>query len=168
MSALGIGLILATVVLIVLGIISCIAPPLPGPLVSYGALWTYSFIPEVESLSTTTFIIWGVLVALVLAADFFAPVLATKKFGGTKWGIWGGAIGAIVGLFIGPYGLILGPLLGAIIGDLLGGNRIKAALKSGIGNFIGFVIATLLKVFVSVAISIVVITKAFSLLFDLF
>ena len=142
------------------GIIFSILPPLPGPLLSYGALLTTHWSSVEASFSNITLIIWGVVVLLVLAADFIFPVFATKKFGGTKAGIRGGIIGTIGGVVLPiPFGIVIGPLAGAIIGDLYGGNHIKSAIKSGIGSFLGFLVATTLKLLVAVGIGTTVAIK---------
>ena len=155
-AALAIALAILTLLLVVAGIISCIVPPLPGPVVAYGAFVSYELIPAVEGFSLWTYLIWGAIVAAVTIADFIFPPAVTRKFGGTRAAVWGGALGAIVGLFFAPFGIVLGPLLGAVIGDLIGGNRFRAALKSGVGSFVGFVFATGTKVAVCFGIAIVV------------
>jgi len=94
--------------------------------------------------------------------DYILPIAATKKFGGTKAGVWGGIIGTIAGvIFLGPFGVIIGPLAGAIIGDLIGGNRMKSALKSGFGNFLGFVISTLMKIGLCIAMAVPIVGDIF-------
>lgn len=128
-----------------------ILPPLPGPLLSYVALYATHAISDGTKFSTTSFLVWGIIGVIILVADYVLPVAATKKFGGTKAGIIGGMIGMVAGVLLPiPFGIVIGPLLGAIIGDLYGGNRIKAAFKSGFGSFLGFIAATALKVLYSV------------------
>ena len=156
-------LVVFALITIPFGIISCIVPPLPGPVVSWAGLLSLYFFKVYDLIHLNTLIIFGVVVAIVSLADFFLPIYTTKKFGGTSSGIWGGVIGAVLGLFF-PYGLILGPLLGAIIGDLIGGNTINSALKSGFGNFMGFVLSTLLKVGVCIAIGISIISNSLELI----
>lgn len=137
---------LLSVALIAGGIIFSILPPIPGPLLTYGALITTHYLSEATSFSTTSFVIWGILGLLIVALDYVLPVAATRKFGGTRAGMIGGMIGTIGGVLLPiPFGIILGPLLGAIIGDLYGGNQIKSAFKSGFGSFLGFLAAVSLK-----------------------
>ena len=155
-TALVIALAILTILLIVGGIVSCIVPPLPGPVVGYCALVSYELMPGVEGFSVWTYVIWGVAVAAVTVADFVFPPAVTRKFGGTRAAVWGGAIGAFAGLFFAPFGILIGPLVGAVAGDLIGGNRFKAAMKSGVGSFVGFVVATGAKVAVCIGIGAVV------------
>ncbi len=153
-------LIILTIVLIAGGIIFSVLPPLPGPMLSYGAMISAHYISAETSFTTTSFVVWGIITVVIVVADYLLPVAATKKFGGTKAGVIGGMIGVIAGVILPiPFGIILGPLLGAIIGDLYGGNRIKSAFKSGLGSFLGFVVATSLKVLFSVIIGVVVVLQ---------
>lgn len=144
-------LVIIAIILIAGGIIFSILPPLPGSVLTYGAMICTHFISEDTQFSNSTLTVWGVIGILVLIADYTLPVVATKKFGGTKAGVIGGMIGTIAGILLPiPFGVILGPLLGAIIGDLYGGNRIKSAFKSGFGSFIGFLASTSLKLLYSI------------------
>jgi uncharacterized protein YqgC (DUF456 family) len=153
-------LIILVVLLIACGVIFSVLPPLPGPLMSYAAMVTAHFVSEDTSFSTTSFVIWGILVAIVTIADYALPIAATKKFGGTKAGVIGGMIGIVAGIILPiPFGIVIGPLLGAIIGDLYGGNHIRSAFKSGFGSFLGFVLATSIKVLFSLILGSVVMFK---------
>lgn len=160
-------LILLAFILLAGGIVFSVLPPLPGPLLSYLALVCAHSCSTEAAFSNTTLILWAIIVLVILIADYTLPIMATKKFGGTKAGIWGGVIGTIAGLIVPiPFGIILGPLCGAIIGDLIGGNRIQAAIKSGFGSFMGFVIATSLKVLVSIWIGVVIMIRLGGFAYD--
>jgi len=153
-------LLAIAILLIVGGLIFSVIPPLPGPVLSYGALLIIHFSNVDASFSVFGLIFWTVMVIAITVADYILPIMATKKFGGTKAGVWGGVIGALAGFILPiPFGIIVGPLIGAIIGDLIGGNHYKAAMKSGFGSFVGFIIATGLKVFVALGIAIAVVLK---------
>jgi uncharacterized protein len=142
-----------------LGIIGCVAPALPGPPISYAALLIYHFARGGNVFSATFLIISLLLVIAVGAMDYFLPIYATKKFGGTKQGVWGGIIGLVLGMFIMPWGIIIGPLLGAVIGDLIAGKQLQSALKSGIGSFVGFILATFVKLAVSITLTVILIIR---------
>ncbi|WP_420576934.1 DUF456 domain-containing protein [Ekhidna sp.] len=144
-------LIILSILLIAGGIIFSILPPLPGPLLTYGAMICTHAVSNDTQFSITSFVIWAIIGIIILVADYILPVAATKRFGGTKAGVIGGMIGMVAGILLPiPFGIILGPLLGAIIGDLYGGNRIKSAFKSGFGSFLGFIVATALKLLYSI------------------
>jgi len=130
---------------LLIGLIGCIVPALPGPPIAYGALILLHLTDKVE-FTWKQLIIWLVIVVIVQVIDYFIPTLGTKKLGGTKWGVWGCFFGTFIGLFVfPPWGVILGPFLGAVIGELLGGKETQEALKAGLGAFIGFMVGTILK-----------------------
>lgn len=138
-------LIILSVLFMVVGLLGCILPALPGPPLSYVGFLLLHFTDKVQ-FSTTQ--IWVLLALVVIAQviDYFIPVLGSKYSGGTKWGNWGAFIGSVVGLFFLPWGLLLGPFLGAVVGELLGDADMKSALKSGTGALLGFILGTVLKV----------------------
>lgn len=130
---------------LIIGLIGCIIPMLPGPPIAYGALILLHLTDKVQ-FTLKQLIVWLVVVIVVQVIDYFIPTLGTKKLGGTRWGIWGCFIGTLIGMFVfPPWGVILGPFLGAVIGELLGGKETEEALKAGLGAFIGFMAGTILK-----------------------
>jgi uncharacterized protein YqgC (DUF456 family) len=134
-------------ILMVVGLVGCFLPIIPGPPLSYMGLIVLQ-LKEQSPFSTKFLIIWAVVVVAVTALDYVVPAYGTKKFGGTKYGIWGCTIGLIVGLWMGPIGIILGPFLGALIGELIGGKSSDVAFKAALGSFVGFLVGTLLKLIV--------------------
>ena len=136
-------LILAGICMVV-GIIGCIVPGLPGTPIAYAGLWVAQATDRVD-LSWQMLLIWGVVTIVVTVLDYVVPAWGTKRYGGTRWGVWGSTIGVFAGLFFGPTGVIVCPLLGAILGELLGGKEMQQALKAGWGSFIGLMCGTLLK-----------------------
>lgn len=136
-------LILAGICMVV-GIIGCIVPGLPGTPIAYAGLWVAQATDRVD-LSWQMLLIWGIVTIVVTVLDYVVPAWGTKRYGGTRWGVWGSTIGVFAGLFFGPTGVIVCPLLGAILGELLGGKEMQQALKAGWGSFIGLMCGTLLK-----------------------
>ncbi|MDR2911619.1 MAG: DUF456 domain-containing protein [Bacteroidales bacterium] len=137
------------IILLITGILGCILPVIPGPPLNYVGLLLLHFTSKYQ-FSTKFLIIWAIITAIVYALDYIIPVWGTKKFGGSKAGVWGSVIGLVFGLFFfPPFGIIVGPFLGAITGELLSGKNSETALKSGFGSFLGFLLGTLLKLVVS-------------------
>lgn len=139
------------VVFIISGIMGCVVPIIPGPPLSYVGLLLLHF-TEKYQFSTKFLIIWAIITIVVYAIDYMIPVWGTKKFGGSKRGVWGSLIGLLIGLFFAPFGLIsiiIGPFLGAVIGELSAGMDSGKAIKSGFGSFVGFLGGTLLKLIAS-------------------
>ena len=129
---------------LVIGIIGCIMPGLPGTPIAYAGLWIAQATERVD-FSWQMLLIWGIITIVISILDYVVPAWGTKRFGGTKWGVWGSTIGVFVGLFFGAVGVILGPLVGAIIGELIAGKELPAALKAGWGSFIGILFGTIFK-----------------------
>lgn len=137
--------ILGSICLLV-GLIGCIVPMLPGPPIAYVALVLLQLTDKVTFTPMQLFL-WLLLVVVIQILDYFVPMFGVKRFGGTGWGNWGCIIGTFAGLFLfPPWGVIIGPFAGAFIGELLGGKETRHALKAGFGAFIGFLLGTVLKV----------------------
>ena len=74
--------------------------------------------------------------------------MGTKKFGGSKAGMWGTVIGLLVAIFfpiLGVFGIVIWPFVGALVGEILYKADNKTALKAAFGSFIGFLTGTFLK-----------------------
>lgn len=142
-------LIIVGLILILAGIIGCVIPGVPGPPLAYIALLLQVF--RTENPFTTKFLlIWAGITMIVSVLDYAVPALGTKKFGGSRRGVWGSVIGLFAGIFFfPPAGIILGPFLGAFLGELTGGKETMAALKAGMGSFIGFITGVILKLVVT-------------------
>ncbi|HYQ58581.1 MAG TPA: DUF456 domain-containing protein, partial [Draconibacterium sp.] len=110
-------------IFIISGILGCILPVIPGPPLSYVGLLLLHF-TERYQFSSRFLIIWAIITVVVYALDYLIPAWGTKKFGGSKRGIWGSIIGLLIGLFFfPPFGIIIGPFLGAVIGELGAGKE---------------------------------------------
>ena len=131
-------------VLMIVGIIGCIIPFLPGPPLSYAALLLMQLRSE-PPYSTRFLLILAGVTLLVTVLDYVVPLAGTKRFGGTRWGMWGCTIGLILGIFIPPWGLILGPFIGAFVGEILANTSTENAFSAAFGSFLGFLFGTLLK-----------------------
>lgn len=142
-------LIVLGATLLLLGVAGAVLPVLPGPPLSYLGLLCLHF-TERYQFSSKFLVFWAVIAIGVYLLDQVIPAWGTKKFGGSKHGVWGSVIGLVIGMvFLGPLGIIVGPFLGAIVGELLGGKRSSQALRSGIGALMGFLAGTILKLIVS-------------------
>lgn len=138
-------LIIISFLIVGVGMAGSFLPVLPGPPLAYGALWlahTTSFAP----FSTTTLVVYGVVVALISIADYILPVLATRFTGGTPQGARGALWGTLAGMFIPiPFGIFIGAFAGAVLGELSAGKTQREAVMAGIGAFIGFIAGSLMK-----------------------
>lgn len=146
-------LIIAGILLLLAGIAGCIVPFLPGPPLAYGSLILLQ-LSTYKPFSGNFLVIWGIVTAIILFADYYIPVWGTKKFGGTKGGVWGATAGLIIGMFFfPPFGLIVGPFIGAFAGEMLNNQDGSKALRSALGSFIGFIAGTLMKLGISIVMA---------------
>ena len=133
--------------LVVAGLVGSVIPGLPGTPLYLVAMLIARFCGDVEMSNLELFVIF-ILVAATFAVDFFLPMWTTKKFGGTKAGVYGSIVGLLAGLFLPipiPGASIICMFLGAIIGEYIAGQSNDVAVKSGMGNLIGFIVATTVK-----------------------
>jgi uncharacterized protein YqgC (DUF456 family) len=130
----------------VAGFVGCILPILPGPPLSFVALLILSFARDWEPFSVIFFFIMGGLTVLITILDYLVPAVGAKKYGASKFGIWGSIVGLFVGIFVfPPFGIFLGGFAGAVAGELLSGRQGREALRAGWGSFIGNLTAMGLK-----------------------
>jgi uncharacterized protein YqgC (DUF456 family) len=142
-------LIIIGIILLLIGFVGCIIPGIPGPPIAYIGLLIQVFKTE-NPFSAKFLVIWALVMIAVSVLDYIVPVIGTKKFGGSKRGVWGSIIGLFAGIFFfPPIGLIIGPFLGAFIAELTGGKETESALKAGFGSFIGFITGVALKLVVT-------------------
>ena len=145
-------LLILAVILLVIGIIGCLAPVLPGPPLSYAGLVVFHFTRFAE-FSNKLLIVLAIVVVVVTIFDYIVPVWGTRKFGGTKYGTRGATVGLIIGLFLGPFGIVIGPFIGAVVGELIFRDDMKYALKAGFGSLLGFLTGVGLKLATSFVIT---------------
>lgn len=130
--------------LMLAGIAGSVLPILPGPPLCFVGLWLQQL--RDERPFTAEFLwVWAGITAIVVALEYVIPVYGTKKFGGSRFGVWGCTIGLLAGFFFGPLGIIIGPFAGALIGEMIATDNSRVALRAAMGSFIGFLAGTLLK-----------------------
>lgn len=127
-----------------IGIIGCIIPGLPGTPVAYLGLLIAQATDRVD-FTWQFLLIWAIVTLVVQVLDYVVPAWGTKRYGGTRYGVWGSTIGVFAGLFFGAAGVIIGPLVGAILGELIGGKDAAQALRAGWGSFLGILCGTVIK-----------------------
>ncbi|UQD55832.1 DUF456 domain-containing protein [Flavobacterium sp. K5-23] len=144
-------LIIIGLIFMLIGVLGSLIPVLPGVSISWLGLLLLYFTKSIPFnywiLGTTLF-----LTILFSVLDYLIPAKATKKFGGSSYGIWGTNIGLIIGILAPiPFGFIIGPFLGALIGELLlDSKNHNRALKAATGSFIGFLTSSFIQFLVSV------------------
>ena len=136
--------IILGLILIVTGIAGSILPLLPGPPVAFAGLLIQQ-LREPDPFTSRFLWIWAVIVVVSLILDYMIPIWGTKKFGGTKYGVWGCTIGFLLAFWMGPLGVIIGPFLGAFAGEMIAGQDSKKSFKAALGSFVGFLLGSFLK-----------------------
>ena len=154
-------LITISVLLIIIGILGSIVPILPGPPLAFCGLLLVHFTSK-HLFSIEFLILFGALAILSAVIDNVLPIYATKKFNGSKKGVWGSAIGLIIGLFFfPPFGIILGPMFGAFIGEISDGKSPNNSVKPAFGSCIGFLSSIFLRLALSIVMAYYFVVEVF-------
>ena len=135
--------------LMIVGLVGCVLPVIPGPPLSFIGLLLLHFSKYAE-FSFEFLLLFGSIAVIVTILDYIVPVWGTKKFGGSKKGMWGAAIGLVIGIFFfPPLGIIIGPFAGAVIGEAIGGKKSAEAFRAGLGSLMGLMMGVGLKLVAS-------------------
>ncbi len=146
-------LMIVGILLILVGLVGCFVPALPGPPLAYVSLLLLQVGPEIP-FTLKFMLIMGAIVASVTFLDYLIPAFGAKKWGGSKYGIIGAFIGVIMGIFIfPPFGFIIFPLLGALAGEIVNGAKTHQAFKAAFGTFVGLLLGTMMKFALTVIIA---------------
>ena len=139
-------LVLLGFLFVCLGIVGSFLPILPGPLTSWIGLLLF-YMTKAVPLDWTFLGITLAIALLIWIFDYFIPAIGTKRFGGSKYGIYGTTIGLIIGLLSPiPFGMLLGAFFGAFFGELLYNKKdTNRALKASFGAFVGFLASATIK-----------------------
>jgi uncharacterized protein YqgC (DUF456 family) len=147
-------LIVAGIICVILGIIGCILPIIPGAPLSYVALILLQLAKEKPVFSQSVLINFAILTIIFSLIDYFLPLLGAKLYGISKSGIWGAILGMMLGIiFFPPWGMVLGMFIGAILGELKAGKENSVALKAGLLTFIGSITSIFIKLSLSVVMA---------------
>jgi uncharacterized protein len=132
------------IILAVIGIAGSLLPLLPGPPIAYVGLLLQQLRPDAP-FSTKFMLIWAGIVLVTLVLDYMIPIWGTKRFGGSKYGVWGCTLGFLAAFWMGPWGVVIGPFAGAFIGEMIAKKDSRHALKAATGAFVGFLLGSFLK-----------------------
>jgi len=166
-----IALLIIGFVLMFVGILGSFLPILPGPPIS----WIGLLLLHLTDAVPDHWWFLGITLAIALfitVLDYVIPAAGTKKFGGSKAGIWGSILGLLVAVFfpiLGPLGIVVWPFVGALVGELShNGSDKKKAWKAAFGSFIGFLTGTFLKFLIAIVYAGLFIWKAVEYLPEIF
>lgn len=144
-----IGLIVGTI-LILLGLAGSVLPVLPGPPLSFIGLFLFALVRNFSAPLTPTLIIIMLIITIaVTVVDYFIPLIGAKKYGTSKWGIYGSVAGMVIGAFFPPFGVLLAAFIGALLVEWMVSRKKKQALRAAWGIFIGSLLGMILKLGIS-------------------
>jgi len=136
--------------LIILGIAGSVLPILPGPSLGLFGLLLLALVKHfIPPLTPPLIAIMAILTFVATGLDYITPVIGAKRYGASKWGVWGSVAGMAIGIFISPLGMLLGAFIGAVVAEWLVQKEKGKALKAGWGVFIGTLFGAVLKLAVS-------------------
>jgi hypothetical protein len=145
----GIVIVIASI-LMLLGLAGSILPILPGPPLSFIGLFLLALLKHFSPpLTLTLVIILAIVMILTIVMDYIIPLLGAKRYGASKWGIWGSVLGMAIGIFWSPFAMLLGAFLGAVVAEWFVGKKKREALRAGWGVVMGTLFATILRLGVS-------------------
>ncbi len=137
---------------VIIGVFGSFMPILPGPTISWVGILLLYLTKTVEN----NYWILGITLIITIfisILDYTIPAKGTKKFGGSKYGIWGTNLGMIIGFFFIPIplGFMIGAFIGAFMGELYFNSKDKQrALKAATGSILGFLASSFMKFIVCV------------------
>ena len=145
---------------VMLGLIGSFLPVLPGPLTSWLGLLILYF-TSIVPMNYTFLGITLAIAILIWILDYIIPAIGTKRFGGSKYGVYGTTIGLLIGLFSPiPLGILIGAFLGAFIGEILHDKtNTKRAFKASIGSLLGLITSTIIKFTVALVYAVLFFVK---------
>jgi len=141
---------------------------LPGNWVILGIAVLKAFLSDFQGLTLTWLIVLLALVLLGEAIEFFLGVYMAKRYGASKWGMYGAFFGGLIGGIVGSFPFpVIGTMIGAFIGAFLGAflceyayrMRSDVSFQAGIGAFIGRILAIVLKLEIGIAMVLIIIIK---------
>ena len=145
-----------------LGMVGSFLPVLPGPITS----WVGLLLLHLTSVVPQNWTFLGITLAIaiiIFILDYFIPAMGTKRFGGTKYGVYGTTIGLIIGLFTPiPFGILIGAFVGAFVGELIYDSKdTNRAIKASFGAFLGFLASATIKFSIATVYLVLFIVKFF-------
>lgn len=143
-------IIVVSSVLLLLGLAGSILPVLPGPPLSFVGLFLLALLKHFSPPLTPTLIITlAIVTILMIVMDYIIPLLGAKRYGASKWGVWGSLLGMTIGIFFSPFAILAGAFIGAVVAEWLVGKKKRDALRAGWGVVMGTILATVLRLGVS-------------------
>jgi len=146
--------------LALLGIVGSFLPILPGPITGWFGLLLLHYTKAIPMNWTFLGITLAISI-IIWILDYIIPAIGTKRFGGSKYGVYGTTIGLIIGLISPiPFGILIGAFFGALVGELYyDRNDTNRAIKASFGAFLGFLASATIKFSISTVYAVLFLIK---------
>ncbi len=146
--------------LTLLGIVGSFLPILPGPITGWFGLLLLHYTKAIPMNWTFLGITLAISI-IIWILDYIIPAIGTKRFGGSKYGVYGTTIGLIIGLISPiPFGILIGAFFGALVGELYyDRNDTNRAIKASFGAFLGFLASATIKFSISTVYAVLFLIK---------
>ena len=141
---------------------------LPGLWVMVGAAVLHRAAGRSDEMGIGFLVLIATLALTAELVEALLGVAAARRFGASRWGMWGAFIGGIVGaLALSPFFPLVGTLFGAFAGAFAGAfglelwksRTFRSSWRAGLGAFVGRVAAVAVKVAVGVAITVLIVLR---------
>lgn len=148
-------------VAILAGLIGCVVPVVPGPILAAAALFVISIPASFELYAPIVLVAWTGAAIVVQFLDNILPARAAGKAGAGRGGVWGSVIGMLAGtLLFPPFGVFIGAFAGALVGEMVFNPANRSPMQAALAVFRGTLMAIILKLAVTGAIAVVFVRGA--------
>lgn len=139
------AILIIVVLVMIVGAFGTILPAIPGAPLIFAAALIYGIYEGFHKVTIVSLVVLGVITLITILIDYLASMVGAKKYGASKYGVWGAIIGGILGIPLGIIGLFIGPFIGAVVGEIITGKELKQSFRIGFGSLIGIIGGSLIK-----------------------
>lgn len=140
---------------------------LAGTFVMVGAALVFGLATGFDQITLRFLIVLLGLALLGEGIESLLGVFMARRYGASKWGMWGAFLGGITGAILGTPVPVVGNLVGALIGvfagafalEWLGHGKSDSSLRAGWGALVGRTLASAIKLGLGMVIMILVIAR---------
>lgn len=149
---------------LLIGLVGCVLPILPGPIIGWVAMLAVFIAGGSELLPIWLLVLTAALAVAGALMDQVLPAASSHRAGAGRAGVIGSVVGMIAGMiFFPPFGLIIGAFLGALLGEILFHRDNTHPVKSAFGVLRGTLLATLVKLTVTGIFAVIFIQRTVAL-----
>lgn len=139
----------ASVALIVVGLLGTVLPALPGTALVLAGIILGAWIDDFAHVGWPSLTLITLLAVLAWALEYVAGLLGAKRAGASRQALLGAALGTVAGIFMGLVGILFMPLLGTAAGEYLARRDQQRAVKVGLWTWLGLMAGLLAKVVIA-------------------